>query len=79
MLVGLRRSLASIGPDRAMALAVGFRLGPNQVTATIGEGGMGEVLRARGAKLDRHVTPKVLPQAFKDSPDRLARFGPEAG
>ena len=47
-----------------MALSPGTRLGSYQVTAKIGEGGMGEVYRARDTKLDRDVALKVLPQAF---------------
>ena len=47
-----------------MALTDGSRLGPYAVTAKIGEGGMGEVYRARDTKLDRDVAQKVLPQAF---------------
>ena len=50
------------------------RIGCYDVTALIGEGGMGEVYRARDTKLDRDVALKVLPQAFTDDPDRLARF-----
>ena len=61
-----------------MALTVGTRLGPYQVTAKIGEGGMGEVYRARDTKLDRDVALKVLPEAFTQDPDRLARFEREA-
>ncbi len=61
-----------------MALDVGSRLGHYDVTAKIGEGGMGEVYRARDTKLDRDVALKVLPQAFTDDPDRLARFEREA-
>ena len=61
-----------------MPLNVGSRLGPYSVTAKIGEGGMGEVSRARDTKLDRDVALKVLPQAFTDDPDRLARFEREA-
>ena len=61
-----------------MALNVGSRLGHYEVTAKIGEGGMGEVHRARDTKLDRDVALKVLPQAFTDDPDRLARFEREA-
>ena len=61
-----------------MPLTPGTTLGPYQVTAKIGEGGMGEVYRARDTKLDRDVALKVLPQAFTDDPDRLARFEREA-
>ncbi len=53
-----------------MALNVGDRLGSYTVTAKIGEGGRGEVYRARATKLDRDVALKVLPQAFTDDPDR---------
>ena len=53
-------------------------LGPYSVTAKIGEGGMGEVYRARDTKLDRDVALKVLPDAFTADPDRLARFEREA-
>ena len=61
-----------------MSLQPGTTLGPYEVTAKIGEGGMGEVYRARDTKLDRDVALKVLPQAFTDDPDRLARFEREA-
>ena len=61
-----------------MPLHPGRTLGPYRVTAKIGEGGMGEVYRARDTKLDRDVALKVLPQAFTDDPDRLARFEREA-
>ncbi len=61
-----------------MALEVGSRLAHYDVTALIGEGGMGQVYRARDTKLDRDVALKVLPQAFTDDPDRLARFEREA-
>nr|HJN43876.1 serine/threonine-protein kinase [Vicinamibacterales bacterium] len=61
-----------------MALSAGTTLGPYQITAKIGEGGMGEVYRARDTKLDRDVALKVLPEAFTSDPDRLIRFEREA-
>ncbi len=61
-----------------MPLQPGTTLGPYSVTALIGEGGMGEVYRARDTKLDRDVALKVLPEAFTQDPDRLARFEREA-
>ena len=61
-----------------MALAPGTRLGAYEVIAVIGAGGMGEVYRARDLKLGREVAIKVLPPAFADDPDRLARFTREA-
>ena len=61
-----------------MPLEPGTTLGPYAVTAKIGEGGMGEVYRARDTKLDRDVALKVLPEAFTADPDRLARFEREA-
>ena len=61
-----------------MPLQPGTTLGSYQVTAKIGEGGMGEVYRARDTKLDRDVALKVLPEAFTSDPDRLARFEREA-
>ena len=61
-----------------MPLSPGTTLGSYSVTAKIGEGGMGEVYRARDTKLDRDVALKVLPEAFTQDPDRLARFEREA-
>ena len=61
-----------------MPLHPGTRLGVYEVTAKIGEGGMGEVWQARYTKLDRDVALKVLPEAFTSDPDRLARFEREA-
>ena len=54
------------------------RIGRYEVTAKIGEGGMGEVWQARDTTLDRDVALKVLPEAFTSDPDRLARFEREA-
>ena len=61
-----------------MAMNPGTRLGPYEITAQIGVGGMGEVYRARDTKLDRDVALKVLPEAFTLDPDRLARVEREA-
>ena len=61
-----------------MSLSAGTKIGPYQVTAKIGQGGMGEVWQARDTKLDRDVALKVLPEAFTADPDRLARFEREA-
>ena len=57
-----------------MPLTPGATLGSYQVTAKIGQGGMGEVWRATDTKLDLDVALKVLPEAFTSDPDRLARF-----
>ncbi len=61
-----------------MALEVGSRLGHYDVTALIGEGGMGQVYQATDTKLNRQVALKILPEAFATDPDRLARFQREA-
>ena len=61
-----------------MPLSPGARLGVYEVTAKIGEGGMGEVYRAGDTKLNRDVALKVLPDLFASDPDRLARFQREA-
>ena len=55
-----------------MSLTLGTRLGIYEVTAKIGEGGMGEVYQARDTTLDRDVALKVLPEAFTADPDRRA-------
>src|SRR5262245_721737 len=61
-----------------MSLAAGARLGPYEVLAAIGAGGMGEVYRARDTKLNRDVALKILPDAYAHDPERLARFRREA-
>ena len=61
-----------------LAITPGIRLGVYEVIASIGEGGMGQVFRARDTKLDRDVAIKILPEAFAHNADRLARFQREA-
>ena len=61
-----------------MRLAAGSRLGPYEIVAPIGAGGMGEVYRARDPKLNRHVALTILPAAFAADRERLARFRREA-
>src|SRR6266581_3766780 len=61
-----------------MALTPGTRLGVYEITALIGEGGMGEVYRATDVTLGREVAIKVLPDAFAQDAERLARFEREA-
>ncbi len=61
-----------------MALKPGTTLGVYEVLAAIGAGGMGEVYKARDTKLDRDVALKILPDAFVNDPERLARFQREA-
>ncbi len=64
--------------NNTVALSPGTRVGPYEVTAHIGAGGMGEVCRARDTKLNREVALKVLPVAFASDPDRMSRFQREA-
>ena len=61
-----------------MTLATGSRLGPYEIVAPIGAGGMGEVYRAKDAKLGREIAVKVLPSATASDPDRRQRFEMEA-
>jgi len=61
-----------------MPLTLGTRLGPYEIAAPLGAGGMGEVYRARDARLDRDVAVKVLPSQLSRNPQALARFEREA-
>ena len=61
-----------------MSLSSGTRLGPYEIQAAIGAGGMGEVYKARDTRLDRTVAIKVLPPEFNADPERRARFEREA-
>src|SRR5437879_4243463 len=61
-----------------MALSPGTKLGPYEVLAAIGAGGMGEVYRARDTRLDRTVAIKILPAQFSADPVRKQRFEREA-
>ncbi len=61
-----------------MALAAGNRLGPYEILAPVGAGGMGEVYRARDTRLNREVALKVLPDGFGADPERMARFERES-
>jgi serine/threonine protein kinase len=55
-------------------LTAGTRLGPYEISAALGAGGMGEVYRARDARLGRDVAIKVLPDGVATEPERLQRF-----
>jgi Tol biopolymer transport system component len=61
-----------------MPLSAGTRLGPYEILALIGAGGMGEVYRSRDTKLERNVAIKILPEAVALDPERLVRFEREA-
>src|SRR5438046_1714627 len=61
-----------------MPLQAGTKLGPYEITAAIGAGGMGEVYRARDSRLNRDVAIKVLPASYSSDQERLHRFQQEA-
>ena len=61
-----------------MSLASGTKLGPYEIVSPLGAGGMGEVYRAKDARLDREVAIKVLPETMTRDPERIARFQREA-
>jgi Tol biopolymer transport system component/tRNA A-37 threonylcarbamoyl transferase component Bud32 len=65
-------------PWPAFVLAAGTRVGPYEISGMIGAGAMGEVYRARDARLHRDVALKVLPKSFADDPERIRRFRREA-
>lgn len=57
-----------------MSLCAGTRLGPYEILAPLGAGGMGEVYRARDSKLRRDVAIKILPEIFTSDPERSGPF-----
>ena len=61
-----------------MTIQAGSRLGPYEIVAPIGAGGMGEVFRARDPRLGRDVAIKVLPASFSADPDRFSPYSPSS-
>ncbi|HEY3973384.1 MAG TPA: protein kinase [Candidatus Sulfotelmatobacter sp.] len=61
-----------------MPLTAGTKLGPYEIQSPLGAGGMGEVYRARDARLNREVAIKILPASFSRDPERLQRFAQES-
>ena len=64
--------------DASMTLSPGSRLGPYEIVAALGAGGMGEVYRARDSRLARDVAVKVLPEDLLEGEERKQRFEREA-
>ncbi|MBV9182129.1 MAG: hypothetical protein JO356_12535, partial [Acidobacteria bacterium] len=69
--------IGKLGSEPA-ASVVGSTLGPYRITAEIGSGAMGDVYRARDSRLDRQLALKILPSAFTNDAERIARFRLEA-
>ncbi len=65
--------MAAIQPPQTMSLDIGSRLGHYEVTALIGEGGMGQVYQATDTRLNQQVALKILPEASASDPDRRTR------
>src|SRR5262245_39507168 len=61
-----------------MSFTAGSRIGPYEIQAALGAGGMGDVYRAHDNKLGRDVALKILPDSFVHVPDRVTRFRREA-
>src|SRR5262249_44822599 len=61
-----------------MTITIGTQLGSHEITGLLGKGGMGEVYRARDAKLKREVAIKILPVEFSSDANRVSRFQREA-
>src|SRR5262245_2448973 len=61
-----------------MSISAGAKIGPYEIVAPLGTGGMGEVFRARDTRLGREVALKILPAEFSTHPERLTRFEQEA-
>jgi eukaryotic-like serine/threonine-protein kinase len=74
----LDRPASDRGSVMQMVLPIGSSIGVFRIDGLLGVGGMGEVYRARDTKLNRDVAIKILPPAFANDPDRLARFKREA-
>ena len=74
----LAMAAKGFAPSASGGSLIGRRIGPYEVTAHLGAGGMGEVFRAHDTTLGRDVAIKVLPRLFTSDPDRLARFDREA-